>query len=65
MVSTPVCLAITVCSCLAGGLVLALVFTRFTRPAFWMLSGNTRFWIPRSVTSVLPVMSRYCRVVQP
>ena len=64
VVSTAVSVATTVCSCLAGGLVRARVLTRLTRPAFWMASGNTRFWIPTSVTSAEPVMSRCCSVVQ-
>ena len=33
---------------------LALVLTRLTLPAFWMERGNTRFWIPTSVTSAEP-----------
>ena len=41
-----------------------LVLTRLTRPAFCMARGNTRFWIPRSVTSLDPVISRYWRTVQ-
>ena len=41
-----------------------LVLTRLTRPAFCIARGKTRFWMPRSVTSLDPVMSRYWRTVQ-
>ena len=30
------------------------MLTRLTLPAFWMERGNTRFWIPTSVTSAEP-----------
>ena len=43
---------------------LALVLTRLTLPAFWMERGKTRFWIPTSVTSAEPVMSRCCTTGQ-